>query len=53
MTEDFTVTPRTRRKPPMSSLRDHIERTLHDTDRLPAAATEVVADTGAITLPQQ
>ena len=42
MTEDFTVTPPHEKEPPMSSLRDHIERTLHDTDRLPAAATEVV-----------
>lgn len=37
----------------MSSLRDHIERTLRDADRTPATATEVVADTGAIALPQQ
>jgi hypothetical protein len=37
----------------MSSLRDHIERTLPESDHGLAVEAEVAATTGAITLPQQ
>lgn len=35
----------------MSSLRDHIERTLPETDGIIAAETDGLTNTGAITLP--
>lgn len=35
----------------MSSLRDHIERTLRDTDRGLVTESEILANTGSITLP--
>ena len=44
--------PKHDRNHPMSSLRDHIERTLREPDRSHAADADSVVTTGSITLPQ-
>ena len=52
MAQDVSVIRSTKRNHPMSSLRDHIERTLRDTDSSSLSVENVPAKTGSITLPE-